>query len=298
TEKAGVIAKKTRSKVSRIPCKLLHVDVGEGRQVNLVAHGHDVTTPDGKTIPFSKLMPRAEVKDLGDGRVEVHPRATGFTRAVVRRGDDWMFNTDSIIPIYITTAMPRWFGVLFLLTLLAAAMSTLSSQFHTLGTAIGRDVFEQVAGQRGKSLGITRIGVVIGVLMAVVISYYARGGYFIARATAIFFGVCASAFLPALVGGLFFRRVTRPAAAASLVVGFVVTLLWLTFVKASEAEAIGLVQQVTGGKISILADYPNWTLVDPILIALPASTLTLLVVTLLTRPGEDSYLDKCFAKKQ
>jgi Na+/proline symporter len=26
--------------------------------------------------------------------------------------------------------MPKWFGLLFLLTLLSAAMSTLSSQFH------------------------------------------------------------------------------------------------------------------------------------------------------------------------
>ena len=61
-----------------------------------------------------------------------------------------MFNPDSIIPTYVTSAMPRWFGVLFLLTLLAAAMSTISSQFHTAGTALGRDVFEQIIGSKGR----------------------------------------------------------------------------------------------------------------------------------------------------
>ena len=57
-----------------------------------------------------------------------------------------MFNPDSIIPTFITSAMPWWFRVVFLLTLLSAAMSTMSSQYHTLGTAIGRDVVEQIIG--------------------------------------------------------------------------------------------------------------------------------------------------------
>jgi SSS family solute:Na+ symporter len=296
TEKVGVIAKRSRDVTKRVPCKLMHIRRDDGRDVTIVAHGYDVTTPGGKTIPFSKIMPRAEVDQLGDGRVRVRPRATAFTRAVTwdDREQEWMFNTDSIIPTYITTAMPDWFGLVFLLTLLAAAMSTLSSQFHTLGTAIGRDVFEQVLGPRTRSIGVTRIGIILGILLAVLISYYARGGYFIARATAIFFGVCASAFLPALIGGLFVRRVTRPAAASSMVVGFAVTLFWLALVKAKEAEAIGLVQHVTGGEHSILADWPNWPVVDPILVALPASTLTLIVVTLVTKPTENKTVDECF----
>ncbi|MFP4139118.1 MAG: sodium:solute symporter [Phycisphaerae bacterium] len=297
TEKAGVIAKRSRDVIKRIPCELMHIEQDDGRNVTIVARGFDVTTADGKTIPFSKIMPTAEVTELPDGRAKVRPRATSFTRAVVRKHGEYMFDTDSIIPFYITTAMPGWFGMLFLLTLLAAAMSTLSSQFHTLGTAIGRDVFEQVLGPRTRSIGVTRIGIIIGILLAVLISYYARGGYFIARATAIFFGVCASAFLPALIGGLFFRRVTRPAAAGSMVVGFAVTLFWLALVKAKEAEAIGLVQHVTGGKHSLLADWPNWPVVDPILVALPASTLTLIVISLLTTPAENKAVDECFRAK-
>jgi SSS family solute:Na+ symporter len=54
---------------------------------------------------------------------------------------------DEIIPTYITMALPRWFGLIFFLTLLSAAMSTMSSQFHTLGTAAGRDLWEQLIGK-------------------------------------------------------------------------------------------------------------------------------------------------------
>jgi SSS family solute:Na+ symporter len=205
-------------------------------------------------------------------------------------------NPDQIIPTYITKAMPPWFALLFLLTLLAAAMSTLSSQFHAVGTSIGRDVYEQATGRHGRSVGITRIGIVIGIIIAVLISNYARGGYIIARATAIFFGLCASAFLPAFIGGLFFRRTTRPGAVASIVVGFVVTAFWLLFVKSKEAAAVGLVQELTGGKASILAGTPNWEVVDPLVVALPLSVIVLIVVSLLTKPPSEAHLSKCFGK--
>jgi SSS family solute:Na+ symporter len=53
-------------------------------------------------------------------------------------------NIDKIIPAYINSALPTWFVYIFMLTLLSAAMSTSSSQFHALGTSIGRDFFERV----------------------------------------------------------------------------------------------------------------------------------------------------------
>ncbi len=205
-------------------------------------------------------------------------------------------NPDQIIPTYISSAMPKWFGLVFLLTLLAAAMSTLSSQFHTLGTAMGRDVFEQITGQHGKSIAITRISIIIGLIIAVILGHYTRGGYIIARATAIFFGLCASAFLPTFIGGLFFRRMTKAASITSMITGFLITAFWLLFVKSAEAGAIGLVQKFTGGKTSILADHPNWPVVDPLVIALPISIIVAIVVSILTKPPSQEHLEKCFRK--
>ncbi|HUI08281.1 MAG TPA: sodium:solute symporter family protein [Verrucomicrobiae bacterium] len=205
--------------------------------------------------------------------------------------------SDQIIPTFITTAMPKWFGLVFLLTLLAAAMSTLSSQFHTLGTAAGRDVFERLAGHKpqagsNRTIFIVRVAILLGLVLAVTVGYYAKKEQamvsIIARATAIFFGLCASTFLPTFVGGLFFKRATRTGAIASMFAGFLISAFWLAFVKVPECQVIGLVKK------SILADAPNWPVVDPLFVALPVSALVILVVSLFTPAPDEAHLAKCF----
>ena len=290
-----VIAKKTRTVDKRVPVKLLHIDTS-GDDIPDVYIAAEA--PAG--APREKQFVHAEVIDKGDGIVEVHPKTSSFLRAMAYddRLKAFMFNPDSIIPIFVTRAMPRWFGMLFLLTLLAAAMSTLSSQFHTLGTALGRDVIGRLlgAGHESKSLAITRIAILVGIVIAVLIGYVTRGGYIIARATAIFFGLCASAFLPTAIGGLFWKRMTKAGAIASMLVGLAVTIFWLLFVKAAEAGDIGLVEAVTGGscKESLLAGRGNWAVVDSLLIALPLSALTAIVVSLLTKSPARELLERAF----
>jgi SSS family solute:Na+ symporter len=210
-------------------------------------------------------------------------------------------DADQIIPVFIASALPHWFGILFFLALLAAAMSTLSSQFHTIGTAAGRDLYERIGDQgrtREPSILVMRLAIVVGLLIAVTISYMVRQEYIIARFTAIFFGLCAASFLPAYIGGLFFRRVTRAGALASMTVGMSVSLFWLLLIKSKEAAAIGLVQWVSGGKTSLLADYPNWPSVDPIIVALPAALLTLILVSAVTRPPDAEHLRHCFPERK
>ena len=143
-----------------------------------------------------------------------------------------------------------------------------------------------------------RVAIVIGLLAAVTISYTVRQEYVVARFTAIFFGLCAATFLPAYIGGLFWRRATRTGALASMLVGMGVSVFWLLFIKSREASAIGLVQFVTDGKTSLLADHPNWPMVDPIVIALPLAILTLVLVSLVTRPVDPRHLGVCFPKEQ
>ena len=52
-------------------------------------------------------------------------------------------NLDKIIPLYMDRFYPPWFVALFLVSLMSAAMSAGSSQFHALGTSLSRDIFEQ-----------------------------------------------------------------------------------------------------------------------------------------------------------
>ncbi|WP_321420778.1 sodium:solute symporter family protein [uncultured Methanomethylovorans sp.] len=203
-------------------------------------------------------------------------------------------NIDKIMPEYINSAMPDLFVVFFMLTLLAAAMSTLSSQFHNMGTAIGHDLYREyiMRGKIGHTVSITKLGIVITIIISVILAYILPTGI-IARATAIFFGLTAAAFLPMYIGAIFWKRMTKEGAIASLLVGSFSSLFWLTFVHAKEATALGISQAIFG-QATLLTG--TWTLVDPILVATPLSMLVAIVVSLLTKPASKEHIDKCFGK--
>ena len=191
-------------------------------------------------------------------------------------------NTDLVIPAYINSAMPDAFVILFMLVLLAASMSTLSSQYHTMGTSIGHDVYREyiLNGNVGETVTITRIGIAVTILISVILAYLLPISI-IARATAIFFGLCAAAFLPIYIGALFWKRMNKQGAIAGLVVGSISSLFWLTFVHEANAVPLGISQFLTGNETIISG---TLTLVDPILIATPLAGLAAIVITLITPP--------------
>jgi len=202
-------------------------------------------------------------------------------------------NIDKIIPMFLNSAMPVWFVYIFMLSLLAAAMSTSSSQFHAMGTAFGRDLFEKVI-LKGKqpqhTILLTRIGIIIMVLVTAILGKNLPISI-IAIATSIFFGLCATTFLPTFVGALFWKGMTRTGAIASMLIGFLGTVFWLLFVHKKESEAIGLCQFIFSKPT--LAGFP-WVVVDAIVVILPISFLVAFVVSLLTKKLPKEHIDACF----
>ncbi len=181
-------------------------------------------------------------------------------------------NVDAIIPLYVTQAMPEIFVVIFLLTLLSAAMSTLSSLYHAMGTALACDLWGQ--GKGCPTMRSNRIAVVI-MMVASILLAYALPINIIARATAMFMGLCAAAFLPAFAVGIYSRAASTRAAIASMVSGAVVWFLWTAFVHLAESKPLGICQAVFG--TSALLGSP-WNVVDPLIIALPVSAVVMVVL--------------------
>jgi solute:Na+ symporter, SSS family len=207
---------------------------------------------------------------------------------------------DNIIPMFIKNFMPGWFGTIFLLTLLSAAMSTLSSQFHTIGTAFGRDLFEKSFRFKGSTILITRLGILAAIIFTAFLTWLGNQMKtdigLIAQATSIFFGLCAAAFLPAYVGALYFRKLSRKAALASVITGFAVSFVWIFFIHGKNAGTIGLCQAIFG-KPNLLAGtgLSYLSLVDSVLVATPLAILVLVIVGLATRPDIDkAHVDQCF----
>ncbi|XPV70306.1 MAG: sodium:solute symporter family protein [Halarcobacter sp.] len=196
-----------------------------------------------------------------------------------------------VIPHFINTAMPKWFAFIFLFALISAAMSTLSSQFHTMGTAVGRDLIEQIKPNLN-SVMITRFGIVIMIIVSVSLAYaFDKQPAIIARSTAIFFALCASIFLPAFIAGLFWKRVTKTAAIVSMLVGLFVSSFWLLFVHFKEAKELGVAKALFGTN-SILSG--KIIFVDALIIALPLSIAAIIIVSLLTKPMDKKHINMCF----
>ena len=205
-------------------------------------------------------------------------------------------NVDKIIPIFIGATLPPVVLYLFALTMLSAAMSTMSSLFHVTGSSIGHDIVRTLSRSGKASVAITRGGVVFGIVVSVVMAAILPPGI-VARGTAIFFGVSAAAFLPAYAGALYWKRTTAAGVWASIAVGLGTSLFGLLFLHAKESASLGLCKLIFGRPFLIPA-HP-WPVVDPFVYALPLAVLTLVAASLLTKPLPEQFVERCFpADKQ
>lgn len=213
--------------------------------------------------------------------------------------------TAKIIPGVISKFVPGWFGAIFLVTLLAAAMSTLSSQFHAMGTALGRDVYQTSVKRKTNSVFITRIGILIVILISTALTWLSQyldaSMAIIATGTALFFGLCAAAFLPAYIGALYFKSMPRIAAISGMIAGFATSAFWIFFVHVKESGSLQLCNLVFG-KPSIVQDTGVEILskVDPLFLGLPVSVIVTGIVWYIytkvmnKQDIDSSHVEECF----
>jgi SSS family solute:Na+ symporter len=204
-------------------------------------------------------------------------------------------NIDKVIPLYVGKIMPSWFATLFLLAMLAASMSTLSSQYHVGGTSLGRDFFEK--GMRGArvehgeaTVFVTRLGIALSILLCITFSLIFSPSI-IAVATAIFFGLCGATFLPSFLFGLYWKGMTKAGAVVSVLGGFIVSMIWMGLFHAKEAHALGIADYLFGKPT--VAGFP-WTVIDAQFVALPISFILAIVVSLLTGKLPDEHIERCW----
>ncbi|MFZ5632490.1 MAG: sodium:solute symporter family protein [Bacillota bacterium] len=202
-------------------------------------------------------------------------------------------NTDLIIPTFINSIMPPAYIYLFMVTLLSACITTVNGLIHVQSVAFSRDLLA-TWNIKANPLLLSRIGVAVGAVAAVIMAYILPISI-IARATAFWFGICAAGILPALLGAIFWPRVTRQAAVWSVALGYGVSIFGFVFLHASEAVPFGICKAIFG-KPTLLG-YP-WTHVDPLFYSIVISAAALVIVTFLTSPMPQEHLDRCFRKRR
>jgi SSS family solute:Na+ symporter len=169
-----------------------------------------------------------------------------------------------------------------------------------MGSAIGRDVYEKSMGGKGSSMMLSKGGMLIGVLLSTGIAwlttYLDVSMAIIATGTSLFFGLCAASFLPSYIGALYIRRMPRAAAKWGMVSGFVTSFFWIFFIHEKESASLQLCKLITG-KTSLVKDtlLAPLSIVDPIVIALPAAIIVTAVLTLVLKQDVSiTHLEKCF----
>ena len=88
------------------------------------------------------------------------------------------------------------------------------------------------------------------------------------------------------------KRATKEGAIAGLVTGTLISLFWILFGYKKTAEPLGISKAIMGHS-TIVTSVP-WPTVDPMIMALPVAIIVTIVVSLLTKPPEQEFIEKCF----
>ncbi|MCG8326468.1 MAG: cation acetate symporter [Chitinophagales bacterium] len=124
--------------------------------------------------------------------------------------------------------LPAWVIALVAAGGLAAALSTAAGLLLVISTAISRDLIKMQIkpdiSEKGELMW-ARIGAVFAVIVAGYFGIHPPG--FVAATVALAFGLAAASFFPAIVLGIFDKRMNREGAVAGMVVGISLMLFYM-----------------------------------------------------------------------
>ncbi|MDN5204096.1 sodium:solute symporter family protein [Fulvivirgaceae bacterium BMA10] len=134
--------------------------------------------------------------------------------------------------------LPNWVIALVAAGGLAAALSTAAGLLLVISTAISHDLIKKAINpnitEKGE-LWAARISAAIAVMVA---------GYFglnppdyVAAVVAFAFGLAASSFFPAIIMGIFYKRMNKEGAVAGMIVGLLFTSSYIVYFKFINPEA-------------------------------------------------------------
>jgi cation/acetate symporter len=169
----------------------------------------------------------------GDGRIQYYnDKATGFaTEAQARgwNGNELDINNDILVLANPEIAqLPGWVVALIAAGGLAAALSTAAGLLLAISSAISHDLIKDWLmphiSEKGELL-TARVAMAGAILVATLLGLNPPG--FAAQTVALAFGLAAATIFPALMMGIFSKRINSLGATLGMLVGLIVTCLYL-----------------------------------------------------------------------
>jgi cation/acetate symporter len=128
--------------------------------------------------------------------------------------------------------LPAWVVALVVAGGLAAALSTAAGLLLVISTSISHDLLKSYLkpdiSEKGE-LRAARIAIAVAVVGAGLAGLNPPG--FVAQVVALAFGLAASSFFPAIILGIFDKRMNREGAIAGMIVGIVFTAAYIIYFK-------------------------------------------------------------------
>ena len=128
--------------------------------------------------------------------------------------------------------LPNWVAALVAAGGLAAALSTAAGLLLVISTSVSHDLIKKQFKpdiSDKKELFFARISAGFAVLVAGYFGINPPG--FVAEVVAIAFGLAAASFFPAIILGIFYKKMNREGAIAGMIVGLLFTLAYIGFFK-------------------------------------------------------------------
>ncbi|MDD2872988.1 MAG: VC_2705 family sodium/solute symporter, partial [Azoarcus sp.] len=258
-----------------------------------VTHGGDLYAADA-SLEFEKRpawMKRWEQTGLlafedknGDGRIQYYndkPTANAESKAKAEaagwKGNELTVNPDIIVLANPEIALlPNWVIALIAAGGLAAALSTAAGLLMAISSAVSHDLVKNVINpdiSDKNELLVGKISMAFAIVLAGYLGLNPPG--FAAGTVALAFGIAASSLFPAIMMGIFSKKMNKEGAIAGMLSGLLITLLYvfahkgMFFIKGTEftdliggpnsffgitPEAFGAIGAVVNFTVAFLVD--------------------------------------------
>ncbi len=128
--------------------------------------------------------------------------------------------------------LPNWVAALVAAGGLAAALSTAAGLLLVISTAVSHDLIKKQINPDISDKAELRYARISAAAAVVVAGYFGiNPPGFVAEVVAIAFGLAAASFFPAIILGIFFKKMNREGAVAGMVAGLLFTLSYIVFYK-------------------------------------------------------------------
>lgn len=128
--------------------------------------------------------------------------------------------------------LPNWVAALVAAGGLAAALSTAAGLLLVISTSVSHDLIKKQINpdiSDKDELRYARISAAVAVVVAGYFGINPPG--FVAQVVAIAFGLAAASFFPAIILGIFYKKMNREGAVAGMIAGLLFTLAYIVFFK-------------------------------------------------------------------